>query len=405
MWNRRRLLKTTGSSLALIPFARTLSGCQNQGNLDQMNAEVSLGLYNPSDFSEPKDALMNGLTDVDFSWLSNGDSVLIKVASNSGRPHPATTSPEAIKGLVETLFAHGAGRVLVADQAGVQQVRLVEGDIRFRSTEEMFRRNGLLDATVDSGAEPYFFDDHGFNAGYFEATLPMGHHWQKPAMIPTIIRDVDHIVYAPRISSHTLSGYTHGHKLAIGWLRDDSRNHLHHDAATFYEKYTEVSYAAEIREKLRLTVSFCTSVLLNNGPDFGTVADLDQWLLLVSTNLAHHDTVSVGILNYFTQVTPSDPNGGAPEGPWANFFNFLFLNYVVPQATGMEWGPDGIVGYTHYLAHAWPHGVHWDRSLSRAYDIDGPIPEDIVLYLQGQEPGEELRKVLETHSNGILTLT
>ena len=161
MWNRRRLLKSSCSALALTPFSASLGACVNQQIQSDTPAEVLLGFYNPSDFSQPQDALIDGLSEVDFSWLSRGDSVLIKVASNSGRIHPATTSPDAVRGLVATLFDHGAGRVLVADQAGVQQVRLVEGDIRFSSTEDMFRRNGLLDATLDSGAEPYFFDDHG----------------------------------------------------------------------------------------------------------------------------------------------------------------------------------------------------------------------------------------------------
>jgi hypothetical protein len=32
----------------------------------------------------------------DFSWLSKGDRVLIKVALNSGSPYPATTDPWSV---------------------------------------------------------------------------------------------------------------------------------------------------------------------------------------------------------------------------------------------------------------------------------------------------------------------
>ena len=42
-------------------------------------------------------------------------------------------------------------------------------------------------------------------------------------MIARAITEVDHLVYLPRLSSHVLTGYTHGHKIAVGWLRDDPR--------------------------------------------------------------------------------------------------------------------------------------------------------------------------------------
>jgi uncharacterized protein (DUF362 family) len=51
----------------------------------------------------------------DLSWLGSGDSVLIKPALNSGKPYPATTSPQGIKAMVELLKSKGAGRVIVKD--------------------------------------------------------------------------------------------------------------------------------------------------------------------------------------------------------------------------------------------------------------------------------------------------
>ena len=61
---------------------------------------------------------------------SRGDTVLIKVASNSGNEYPATTDPVAIRAMVELLRERGARRVIVADMSGVQFVRFWKDGLR-----------------------------------------------------------------------------------------------------------------------------------------------------------------------------------------------------------------------------------------------------------------------------------
>src|SRR5262245_14536642 len=80
---------------------------------------VLLGLY----AGDGAEALGLAAKRLDFSWLKPGDSVLIKVACNSHHTHPSTTSPSGVAGLVAELKARGAGRVIVADQSGVEWVR------------------------------------------------------------------------------------------------------------------------------------------------------------------------------------------------------------------------------------------------------------------------------------------
>ena len=59
----------------------------------------------------------------DFSWLSRGDRVLIKMALNSGNPYPATTDPWSVQCMVKLLKERGAGKILVADQSGFGTVQ------------------------------------------------------------------------------------------------------------------------------------------------------------------------------------------------------------------------------------------------------------------------------------------
>ena len=44
----------------------------------------------------------------DFSWLSRGDSILIKPVVNSGNAYPATTNPAGMKALIGLLKEKGA---------------------------------------------------------------------------------------------------------------------------------------------------------------------------------------------------------------------------------------------------------------------------------------------------------
>ena len=81
----------------------------------------------------------------DFSWLSKGDSVLIKPALNSGNPYPATTSPEGIKAMVALLKEKGANRVLVSDMSGIEFVKLTPQRLK-GSSRKLMHASGMAQA-------------------------------------------------------------------------------------------------------------------------------------------------------------------------------------------------------------------------------------------------------------------
>lgn len=365
--------------------------------------EVLLGLYSDDEAATGADAVRAALSRVDFSWLGPGDSVLVKVASNSGNPHPATTSPGAIEGMVAELFARGAGRVVVGDQSGVQWVRATADGTTFSSTMERWSSSGILQAIQSSGAEAHPFEASGWDA-YFEATPPPGSPWGAPLMLPSIVRDVDHIVYLPRLGSHAIAGYTTGHKISVGWLREDSRNHLHTACDTFYEQYTDVNYVEDIARRLRLVVTLAERMLLHFGPDTGTIHVVDPRLVIVSQHLANHELVAVSTL---LQANLAVPAGSGPAyGPGtADATNRLFAFELVPALTGMPWGPGTPETYRNLVAHAFEQGAVHDRSLLRAWDILGGRPDTVRVRLDGLSPSEELRKFLVAHSGGTITIS
>ncbi|MDH5674494.1 MAG: DUF362 domain-containing protein [Myxococcales bacterium] len=354
---------------------------------------VLLGLYS----GDGEAAAQEAAKKLDFSWLGEGDTVLIKVATNSGNPHPATTSPAGVKGMVAELKARGAGKVIVADQSGVEHVRL-SAQGRFSSTRERWQSNGLI--AVEDVADVHFFDDGGFEEGYFSATLPDENNWPNGMYLPNIIKEVDHIVYMPRIGAHTLAGLTLGQKSAIGWLRDDSRHDLHNAAAQIYEKYAEINYTQEIRDRFRMIVTINEAVLLFGGPDEGTEFHMEPTLVVASNSLANHDALACSIL-----VTLQNISGAAPAGMLYNAASASLFNTFFAGGAGVSTGEAGpwVSGSTGsgYTPHRFEDGVSQERAITRGWQLNGGKPDSISVVLDGESIDEGLKGGMETHGEGL----
>jgi uncharacterized protein (DUF362 family) len=399
MVNRRTVLKSLGSSLLFTPV-----GCAGVATIeptDVRSDRVVLGSFPAQELTAAEDAVHQTLEHMDMSWLRTGDSVFVKVASNSINVHPAVTSPAAVRAMCRALLARGASRVVVGDQCGVMSARLsqVDGeDRRWRTTQSVMEANGLTQAIIDGGGEPHYFDDHGYDDGYVVATMRPNSSWRYPPRIARIATEVDHIVYLPRLSSHLMTGYSHGHKLAVGWLRDDSRHHMHHEAGDIFEKYTDVNYCDEIASRLRLVLTLAEEVLCTGGPDSGGIAIADPRLVLASSHLANHDAVAVAVLTWAQQqLAHTRDTVGVPYGPWASGTNAAFLAAVESQ-TGMPWTSTdaGLMGGGY-----WPHdysSVATDRSLQRAYQLLGGVPRSIEVAWAGSSPDTTLQAHLRQRS-------
>jgi hypothetical protein len=272
-------------------------------------------------------------------------------------------------------------------------VRLAPGNQRHSSTKNLMQQNGLLEAIKDGGGEPHFFDDADFDHGYVEADLPPNSSWSAPPMIARVVTEVDHIVYLPRLAAHCLTGYTHGHKLSVGWMRDDTRHQMHFDAGTLYEKYTEVSYCEQIRSRLRLVLTAVERVMVEGGPDDGGEALADPAIVLASEHLATHDAIAVQVLAWARAHLPREGGDAAvPFGPWAGMSNAGLL-VATPAQSGIPWTSVG-AWPSSYLPHDFESGVWSDRCLLRAYEILGGVPSGIALTVLDDDVPETLGRRL-----------
>ena len=272
----------------------------------------------------------------DFSWLSQGDRVLIKIALNSGNRYPATTDPWSVQCMVKLLKERGAGKILVGDQSSFGTVQWTK-DRKEGSSRQLAKTAGILKVIEDSGAEPCFFEEYGWDA--YRPAIPEGkHHWKRPIMVPAKLKEVDHIIYLPRVSSHILAGKTLGFKLAVGFLRSDSRGEFHKGGKQFYAMYEEINHIAPIASKLRLIVSSGRSVLTLIGPNEGPTAKPDHGLVLASEDLLAHEMLAYAWLQWNRQFETSSITRmtmGRPTKSRSGY-NKRFSDRMWPDKDGRE---------------------------------------------------------------------
>ncbi len=232
----------------------------------------------------------------DFSWLSSGDSVFIKLSMNSSNPFPATSDPWALAFLIRLLQEKGAGRIMAGDSSGMESVHWTR-DSQKGSSRECCKKAGLMDAIVQNGAEPVFFEEAGYDA-YIPLYPKEPHHWREPLWISAVVKESDHIIYLARVSSHIMGDITSGMKIGVGFLREDSRKAFHRGGDNFYAMYEEINHVPEIASKLRLSVSSGRKVLATFGPDNGHVTAPASGLVIASEDLVAHEMLSYSWLLY-----------------------------------------------------------------------------------------------------------
>ncbi|MGA2912277.1 MAG: DUF362 domain-containing protein [Methanoregula sp.] len=218
-----------------------------------------------------------------LSWLSEGETVLLKPALNSPDPYPSTTHPLAVSVTAELLAERGA-KVVIGDQSGIEHVLHDPGGVIRGSSRDNFGWSGMGDR---NDTRFVGFEDGGWNKGFFHHRSPHTASWRDGFYITSWAKDADHIISLPRVSTHSMAGVTLGLKSMVGMLREDSRMEFHANGplnrfiirsakggtltssddgtGTFFEKIVEISDA--IREKIRLTLYLATEIQATFGPD------------------------------------------------------------------------------------------------------------------------------------------
>lgn len=331
--SRRELLALTGATLLATLFRRAPLSALAQPTL---TTRVALHTYD-AQTTTPSTAVLAALeAATDLRWLAPGESVFLKVASNSNRPPPAVTSPQVLEPIIRRLREAGAGTIYVGDMSGAFFVRHL-ADQTIGSTRENMRQNGLLQAAEDAGAIVHCFEEVPFDRAYIPATPPGAHHWGSDLRVAEILDRVDHVINLPRLGSHVLAGYTLGLKNAIGWVSDHSRMVLHRDGDLFQARIAEVNAIPQLRDKLRLTLTLVDWALTTYGPDTGYRLPLARPVIVASDDIISHDQIALLTLLWARGQTPAADRAQDPYPAQTNGFNWAFVRTV--------WGGEAVAEY------------------------------------------------------------
>jgi uncharacterized protein (DUF362 family) len=295
----RRKFLGTSAALACTAMMPSAVSSEEERKSPSMDLPVLKG-YQPGVSSawirkgqlEKSSGMINEMLELttDFSWLSKGDKVFIKLALNSGNEFPATSDPWLLQQVVTILTNKGAGEVLVGDQSGIQSVQW-DRDTKRGSSRKLCESAGLLQAIHECGATPVFFEEAGYDA-YIQTAPPGAHHWKTPLWVSSIVNKVDHIIFMPRVSSHVMGELTCALKISVGFLREDSRRVFHSGGEDFFAMYEEIAQVPEISSKLRMIITSGRKVFTTIGPDFGDVAEPEHGLVFASEDLLASELLS-----------------------------------------------------------------------------------------------------------------
>ncbi len=297
--NRREFLLFTAGVGAAAACGSMLTGCDDfcepQAILPGYKPRVSSAwipkgqpVDNYSGFKSSFNTMVETATD--FSWLSPGNSVFLKLSLNSPYPFPATTDPWSLRCMIELLQEKGADEIIVGDQSGVGHVYHTETEQRGRS-RDCCQQAGLLKVMTDLNVTPCFFEEKGYDA-YREMWPAGSHHWDVPIRVTTLVDEVDHLIHMPRVANHIMANQTFGLKISIGYLRDDSRLSFHGRPFLMNELYEEINHIPAIESKLRLIVSSGRIVMTTNGPDSGQTSEPAHGLIFASEDLLANDLLA-----------------------------------------------------------------------------------------------------------------
>ncbi|MFQ5812298.1 MAG: DUF362 domain-containing protein [Anaerolineae bacterium] len=153
-----------------------------------------------------------------------GDTILVKPNFNTADPPPASSDPQFVKAVIELLYEHGAGKVVVG-----------ESSTFMLSTRDALRQTGMLQAAEEAGAEVVIFDEGEW------VTVETGGRYLKKVALARAGLEAKKIVYVCCLKTHRFADFTMSLKLAMGFVRRRDRRGMH--LRRLREKLAELNLA------------------------------------------------------------------------------------------------------------------------------------------------------------------
>ena len=254
--DRRSFLKIAGGGLIGTGFVSAL-GCRDRVTAEEApprrmpypsGKALDLASVVGTDYERLVEVAVESVGGID-RFVKKGDTVTVKpnIGWDRTPAQAATTHPVVVATLVKLCLEAGASSVKVIDNT-------------CNTASRCYTRSGIEKAAKEAGAEVLFAHD------YRMRNMRIGGEIVQEWPVITDIIESDVIINVPIAKHHGLSGLSLGMKNWLGAI-GGSRNKLHQNINT-----TMVDLAAFFRPQL--TVVDATRILLRNGPQGGSLADV-----------------------------------------------------------------------------------------------------------------------------------
>jgi uncharacterized protein (DUF362 family) len=206
--------------------------------------------------------------------ISKGDQVLLKPNYNSTDSPPASSDPQFLMAIVELLYEHGAGKVILG-----------ESSWQGLSTRKALQKTGTLDALKDTGAEVAFLDEEKY------VRVNAGGEYLKHVSLAERAMHVDKLVYSCCMKTHFRADFSLSLKLGFGFTKKSERMefHLRH----LKEKLVDLNLVLHPN----LIIMDGRKCFITGGPFSGEVREPN--LILASGDRVAMDVESIKIIGSF----------------------------------------------------------------------------------------------------------
>lgn len=219
------------------------------------------------------------------SIINEGDKVLVKPNFNSADTPPASTEPGFLKSIVELLFAHGGGKVVVG-----------ESSWQMLKTRKALDKTGTLAVLDGTGAEIAFFDEGNF------VKVEVGGEYLKHVNLTEQAIGFDKLVYSCCMKTHFRADFSLSLKLAFGFTKKSDRIdfHLRH----LKEKLVDLNLVVQPN----LIIMDGRSCFISGGPFSGEVRKPN--LVLASGDRIAMDVEAIKVIAGFEGSSLKDDPWG-----------------------------------------------------------------------------------------------
>jgi uncharacterized protein (DUF362 family) len=216
----------------------------------------------------------------------SGQMVALKANYNSADPFPASTHPQTLKSLVESLHEAGAIEITLTERSGM-------GDTRY-----VLETMGVFQLAEELGFQVVVLNEEDRES--WVKIEKKGSHWLRGFYLPRVLLEADKVVQTCCLKTHRFGGnFTLSLKNSVGLVAKRLPGSLYDYMAELHISPYQRFMIAEINQHypVDLVLMDATKAFVDGGPEKGT--NVEPGLLLASKDRVALDAVGVALLRYY----------------------------------------------------------------------------------------------------------